>query len=310
MTSPDGLPIVSVVTATLNRPKLLTRAIGTALRQSFSKIEVIVVVDGDDPESIEALRKIADTRLKYIVHPENRGAGLARDTGVSASRGIWIAFLDDDDEWLPDKLEKQVAACTDDSRTISTTLSHVVARFGTFIHRGDIYTGAEPVDEWLFGRRSWFGGGQLLQTSSLMVPRTLFNQLRFGRSRHEEWELVIRAVKQMGFRLVTVREPLVIYYAGGFYAWKSSLEWVESVRDLLSARAYSGFCLTVAPQGLRTGWLESADRNRAFVSFLRLALRHGRPTMRQLFAFAVLWLFPDHLRYKVRASLAGRRQAE
>jgi len=63
-----------------------------------------------------------------------------------------------------------------------------------------------PYDEWLFGRRSWFQGGEsMLQTSSLMVPRAMFDRLRFGEARHEEWELAIRAVKQLGFPMVTVR---------------------------------------------------------------------------------------------------------
>jgi glycosyltransferase involved in cell wall biosynthesis len=294
------VPLVSVVIPTFGRPALVTRAVRDALAQTFADLEVVVIIDGDDPATVEALRAVGDPRLRVIVNAEKKGAGPTRDAGVGASRGRWIAFLDDDDEWDPTKLEKQVAAVADDPMTICTTLSRVVNAAGTLIRPTRPYDGRQPIDEWLFGRRTWLKTTDaLLQTSSLLMPRRVFDSLQFGRVRHEEWELVIRAVKQLGYRLVTVREPLVTYYQGNVYAWRRSVEWVDTVRDLLSPEAYSGFCLTVATQGV-----QEAERNDAMRTLLNKALRNGRPTAKQLFAFSLIWSLPDTVRHRVRARLS------
>ncbi|UPJ41142.1 glycosyltransferase family 2 protein [Bradyrhizobium sp. 40] len=297
------MPHVSVVIATYRRPKLLARALASALRQTMGDLEVVVAIERDDDKSVNVLHDCPDSRVRYVLNPEKRGPGVARDTAIAACEGKWVAFLDDDDEWLDQKLERQVAVASASSDVIVTTLSRVVTPFGSFIRPAIPYAGDKPIDEWLFGRSSWFKSGEsMLQTSSLMLPRAIFERLRFGESRHEEWELAIRAIKQHGFRLVTVQEPLVIYYAGGHYPWQRSAEWVEAVGDLLSPRAISGFCLTVATQGV-----ETSDRNRAFLQFLRLAFRHGRPTAKQLFAFTVIWLLRDSLRHRIRALISGQR---
>ena len=101
--------LVSVVIPTLDRPKLLLRAIDSVLRQTYEKIEVIVVVDRPDPDTISAVRAVNDPRLQLIVNPQPSTAAGARNAGADHARGEWIAFLDDDDEWLPSKLERQIA---------------------------------------------------------------------------------------------------------------------------------------------------------------------------------------------------------
>ncbi|MFT8246084.1 glycosyltransferase family 2 protein [Roseomonas sp. BN140053] len=300
------MPLVTVVIATFKRPVMVTRAVSSALAQTMSDLEVIVAVEKGDDETIAALEAVADPRVRHVVNPVKSGPGPARDTGARAGTGLWLAFLDDDDEWMPEKLEKQLALAADPARTICTTLSRVVTPNGVFIRPSSPYDGKVPIDEWLFDRLSWFKGGEsMLQTSSLLVPRAMFEQLHFGQAHHEEWELAIRAVKQHGFRLVTVREPLVTYYAGNTYPWRKSVGWIESMRDVVTPRAFSGFCLTVATRALAP-----PDRNAAFLTFLRLGLRHGRPTARQLFAFTLMWLLPQHLRERIRAVLRGREPAD
>jgi glycosyltransferase involved in cell wall biosynthesis len=297
--------LVSVVIPTFGRPALVARAVRSALAQTGVDLEVVVVIDGDDPATVAALGEIVDPRLRVTVNAEKKGAGPTRDAGAAASRGRWVAFLDDDDEWDPTKLAKQVAAVADDPKAICTTLTRVVNAAGTLIRPTRPHDGSEPIDEWLFGRRTWLKTSDaLLQTSSLMMPRALFDSLQFGRVRHEEWEFVIRAVKQHGYRLVTVREPLVTYYSGNVYAWRRSVEWVDSVRDLLSPTAYSGFCLTVATQGV-----QPAERSEAMRTLFRKAVRRGRPTPKQLFAFALIWMLPDAVRHRLRAAANRRHTA-
>lgn len=292
-------PLVSVVIATYRRPEAVTRAVVSAFGQTLQNIEVIVVSEVGDDATAEALRQITDVRLKHIVNPKKRGPGVARDHGARAGRARWIAFLDDDDEWMPSKLERQLEAVGADEKTVCMTLSRVVMATGTLVQPTSPYAGDQPIDEWLFGRQSWLKGGEsFLQTSSLMMPRALFDILGFGEVRHEEWELVMRAVKEHGHSLTTVNEPLVTYYTGNTYPLEGSLQWVDSVRELITPKAYSGFCLTVATHGVDPG-----KRHRAFLTLLSMAVRNGRPTARQLFAFALIWLLPDAVRHRVRVAL-------
>jgi glycosyltransferase involved in cell wall biosynthesis len=93
---------VSVVIPTFNRANLLPRAIGSVLAQDHGNLEVIVVDDGstDETPAVMAEQMASDPRVRYI-RQDNAGAPTARNRGVQAARGDWIAFQDSDDEWAP-----------------------------------------------------------------------------------------------------------------------------------------------------------------------------------------------------------------
>jgi glycosyltransferase involved in cell wall biosynthesis len=93
---------------TYNRPQLVRRAIESALSQSYEPLEVIVVEDGSDSGVETWLEEQGFDHVRYIRHEENRGLAAARNTGLRYARGKYVAYLDDDDEWLPDKTAKQV----------------------------------------------------------------------------------------------------------------------------------------------------------------------------------------------------------
>jgi glycosyltransferase involved in cell wall biosynthesis len=107
-TSP-GAPPISVVIPAYNRVATIRAAIDSVLRQSRRDFELLVVDDGSSDGTPEAVRAIDDPRLRLIATPRNMGAGAARNLGICEARGTWIAFQDSDDEWLPLKLEKQMA---------------------------------------------------------------------------------------------------------------------------------------------------------------------------------------------------------
>lgn len=104
----DTPPSVTVVIPAYNRAGSIRIAVESVLRQSFTDFEVVVVDDGSSDDTLGALLEITDSRLRIIRHETNKGAGAARNTGIAAARGRWIAFQDSDDEWLPLKLEKQM----------------------------------------------------------------------------------------------------------------------------------------------------------------------------------------------------------
>lgn len=101
-------PQVSVVIPTYNRAAILGRTIRSALSQTFSDLECIVVDDGSTDQTVAVVEEVRDPRLRLIRLPVNKGVGHARNVGIQAARGGLIAFLDSDDEWLPHKLERQV----------------------------------------------------------------------------------------------------------------------------------------------------------------------------------------------------------
>lgn len=107
--TPSPTPAVSVVLPAYNREGSIRAAIDSVLCQSFGDFELIVVDDASTDATRAAAEAVADPRLRVIAHAENRGASAARNTGIAAARAPWVAFQDSDDEWLPLKLQKQMA---------------------------------------------------------------------------------------------------------------------------------------------------------------------------------------------------------
>ena len=191
--------LVSVVIPTLDRPKLLLRAIDSVLRQTHQEIEVIVVVDRPDPDTVSAVQSVNDPRLQLIVNPHPLTAAGARNAGADHATGEWIAFLDDDDEWLPNKLERQIAFASGRAPALVSCLSRVVTPTATYVWPQVIYDNSSPIDEYLFDRRSLFMASGFIQTSSYLLPRRLFDKVRFNvESPHDDWEFLLRLSKQAG----------------------------------------------------------------------------------------------------------------
>src|SRR5258705_13939604 len=99
---------VSVVIPTHNRSEFLRSAIASVLGQTYQDFELIVVDDASTDSTAEVVVSFNDSRIKFIRHQTNQGGSAARNTGIRASKCDYIAFLDDDDEWSPRKLSKQV----------------------------------------------------------------------------------------------------------------------------------------------------------------------------------------------------------
>ena len=101
-------PAISVIIPTHHRPALLARAIASVVAQTHRHLEVLVVDDGPSESAADAVRAAADGRLRYLSHDVTRGAAAARNTGLRSATGEFVAFLDDDDTWLPLKLVRQL----------------------------------------------------------------------------------------------------------------------------------------------------------------------------------------------------------
>ena len=291
-------PLVSIIIPTLHRPTLLKRALESVFRQTWRELEVIVVVDGPDPDTVALLKTVDDPRLRVIQNPRSLTAAGARNAGIDLAKGEWIAFLDDDDEWMPEKLAKQLAYAEGHGPALITCLSCVVTSGGSFVRPEVIYDNLLPIDDYLFDRRSPFAGQGYIPTPSYLLPRALCGDLRFRDDNpHDDWDFLLRLSKQQAARVETVPEILVKIYVDDTRpslsksgAWLASLQWAERMRPLLTPRAYAGLCLGVAgPRAAK----ESAHR--ACLLLLYRAFRYGSPRLWRVAAFLVVWLAPRRL---------------
>lgn len=113
MTEDHTTPLVTAIITAYNRPTHLRSAVQSVLQQTYDNIELVVVDDHSDIPAENVLRDTDTSSLSHytvVRHEENRGANAARNTGISAASGDYLAFLDDDDEWLEEKLARQVQA--------------------------------------------------------------------------------------------------------------------------------------------------------------------------------------------------------
>jgi glycosyltransferase involved in cell wall biosynthesis len=117
------MPAVSVIIPTFNRAKLLPKAVQSVLNQTFQDFEIVLIDDASTDCTPNVSRSFSDARIRYVRHDTNRGIAAARNTGVANASGRFIAFLDDDDEWLPGKLERQVDILANSSRSIGAVYS-------------------------------------------------------------------------------------------------------------------------------------------------------------------------------------------
>ena len=301
--------LVSVVIPTRHRPKLVLRAIKSVLNQTYREIELIVVVDGPDAATVTAIQAVEDSRLQLVVNSRSLTAAGARNIGADRATGDWIAFLDDDDEWLPNKLERQMTFACAGGTALVSCLSRVVTPLASYVWPREIYDNSIPFEEYLFDRRSFFLGSGFIQTSSFLLPRRQFNRVRFSvESPHDDWELVLRLSKELGMRIETVPEVLVVLYfeeerpsLSSSATWLASLRWIDSIRPLVTPRAYSGFCLGVI--GSRAA---KEGAYSAFPTLILRAFRYGSPKIWQVTFYLAFWLAPQGMRRRLRALFQRR----
>jgi glycosyltransferase involved in cell wall biosynthesis len=299
-------PSVSVVIPTFQRPALVLQAVKSAAGQTFSDLEIIVVIDGGDPATLAALESLPLPQLKVLQLERQVGGSRARNEGVLVARGEWIAFLDDDDLWLPEKLEKQFAVARASSSSDPIVSCKVVARTqgGEVVWPRKLPT--EPLSEYLLSRDSWAQGEGLLQTSTLFITRRLLQKVKFedGLRKHQDWDWLLRAAREPGAKIEFVNEPLAVWNlreAGGGVSrkldWQASLTWIRDRRGLVTRRAYAGFIATqIASQAARQRhW-------RAFLPLLAEMFRIGRPKAIDMFLLLGMWLVPASLRERLRSS--------
>lgn len=195
---------VSVIIPTYNREKQIGRAIRSVLSQTYENYELIIVDDGSTDHTREIVGQFADERILYICQETNRGACHARNIGIQASQSDYIAFLDSDDEWMPDKLRFQMENMMNSSKNVGL----VYCRMSGIERNGSrrCYTPAYDISKNLlegdmFRLLLWWN---FIGTPTMLVRRECLERVGcFKESLPclQDYELVLRVAKewQIGF---------------------------------------------------------------------------------------------------------------
>lgn len=208
----NGKDLVSVIIPTYQRPENLIRAIESVLTQTYKTIEIIVVDDnGKGTEwqlTTEKLLKdyIVEGKIQYICHKENLNGSAARNTGFKASKGEYINFLDDDDVFSPEKIEKQLfclksyseefgaCICNTDRKGIRKSVITSIGEEGNLIEK--VLVG--EID---------------FNTSVVLFRRKALEEINgFDESfrRHQDWELYVRFFR--AYKVCLVKDILLTKY--------------------------------------------------------------------------------------------------
>lgn len=300
-------PLVSVVIPTRDRPQLVSRAVQSVSQQSLASIEILVIVDGPDENTVKELEKFNIANLKIIPLPKNVGPASARNIGVKKAQGIWIAFLDDDDEWLSQKLELQLEVANKSQCKFPVVSSRFIALTskGEFTWPRRLLAADEPLSDYLFARSSIFGGEGFIQTSTLFTKKELLLKVPFreNKYKHEDWEWLLQVNNLEDVKVEFVPEATAYWHSdigrkrlSNISDWQYSLEWIRSIKHLVTPKAYSSFIMIiVSHEASKVGdW-------RAFWMLLQEAIKLGRPRLIDYLLYMGIWLVPQDLRQQFRA---------
>ncbi len=223
MNGKKDTPTVSVIVPTYNRAHLLGRALQSILNQTYKDFEVIVADDGSTDKTDEVIRSFSALDIRYIRHEKNKGEAAARNTGVLAAKGEFIAFLDSDDEWLPEKLEKQMAVFQYHSPRVGIVYSNMCE----IERNGKRRIWKSPTfmpEDGRFYRRALNYQVYGIGIGSSIVRKACFEKVGIFDERlsyYVDFDFFIRLSKEFCF--YHIKEPLMNYYVTD-----DSFRWVTS----------------------------------------------------------------------------------
>lgn len=196
---------ISVIIPTHNRPELLKKAIQSVVDQTYRDFELIVVDDGDSVQAEETVRAFNDPRIRYIQHEKSIGGAAARNTGIKNSNSQFIALLDDDDEWLPEKLEIQMKAFEHTSPDVGFCFTAV----------RNIYDNKEEITKVPEGVGDYFETVlkrfKTFLNVTLVIKRSVLDSVGYFDEKfpsHQEADLMIRVAKK--YKGLGINKPLVL----------------------------------------------------------------------------------------------------
>ncbi|KZD14867.1 glycosyltransferase family 2 protein [Oenococcus oeni] len=249
-------PSVDVVIPTYERPKehdqqnyMLQDALESVLEQTYPVNDIFVVIDGKSLISKKIVTNFHDNRIKVIESVEKKGGGSARNLGIRASNSDFIAFLDDDDLWIKDKIEKQI-------KSLSCYSSYdLVFSFSQVKSEKKGIHGVLPKNSfkegWSFAEYIFLHNGYIT-TSTIMASRALLQENMFTERlpKHQDWDWLFKANFFFDVKAIYVAEPLTVYrtkYIGRLMSvsnrnlWHFSYSWIRTYGKYLNKQVIARF---------------------------------------------------------------------
>ena len=232
----ESSPLVSVIIPTYNRCSSIGRAIESVLSQSYMHREIIVVDDGSTDGTMGLLETFGD-RIR-VLHQNNRGVSAARNSGIRAAGGVFIALLDSDDSWMPEKLEQQVGFFRTNPQAMICQTEEIWIRNGKRINpkrkhqkfSGMIFEKTLPLC--------------LVSPSAVMIRRSLFDEVGFfdeSLPACEDYDLWLRITWKYPVHLIDT--PLIVKH-GGHPDQLSSMPELDKYRIQSLAKILRQGCLS------------------------------------------------------------------
>jgi len=297
-------PLVSAIIPTRNRPEKACRAARSALCQTYKNLEVVVVVDGPDLKTIEALASLDDARLRVIDLAVNVGGSEARNVGIRESRGSFIALLDDDDESMPDKIEAQYTALVHSDFQNPIVVCNYIRHKRTYtLVRVRAPRPDEAICDYMFYSDCLFKSylNHLPVTDCYLASREVFLETPFTANlpNHQDWDWLLRAMSNPARRMVVVPQSLVLVHADASNdsvsmstGWRTSLDWIDTVKYLFTPRSYCGFITEVCMRRIAA----FKGRFHIFAFLLQRCRKSGDLTLLQLVVAGKWFLLAPPLR--------------
>jgi glycosyltransferase involved in cell wall biosynthesis len=229
---------VSVVIPTFNRAHKIARAVASVLYQTFTDYEVLVVDDGSEDATSEALKPFRSC-VKCIHHSKNRGVSAARNTGITESRSPLIAFLDSDDYWMPGKLAAQMSFFSEHPEAVACQTEELWIRRGVRVN---------PMKKHLKPSGEIFEPSLRLcvvSPSAVIVKRSLLEEVGLfdeGFPVCEDYDLWLRI--SWKYPIWLIHESLVIKEGGSPDQLSRSVEGMDRYRIETIARLIKSGCLS------------------------------------------------------------------
>jgi glycosyltransferase involved in cell wall biosynthesis len=228
-------PNVSIILPTYNRSKLLRRSIVSVLAQTYKNFELLVVDDASTDHTKDIVESFDDERIHYICHDTNLGGGAARNTGISKAKGNYISFQDSDDEWLPEKLERQLLVLNSGKGEGIVYSAYIRWASGHVSVHPPLDTDPLAGDISIKQLRT-----NLIGTPTLLVERTILEKVGgFDEAldRFQDWELIIRLSKVS--RVLFIPEPLVLAHISPDSLTKNLEAQAKALEHILDKHAES-----------------------------------------------------------------------
>jgi glycosyltransferase involved in cell wall biosynthesis len=205
-------PLVSVIIPAFNREETISYCLDSVLAQTYDKFEVIVIDDVSTDNTVSVVRDRSDPRVRCVVLDRHSGAQAARNRGILEAKCDWIAFHDSDDEWLPDKLERQISVLAERAYDPWTFVYGNAFRLNKTTGLRSLYI--LPVVE---GSKQY---ATLLRAPAPLFPTMLASKRAIEKIGYldeavpsfQEWDTSIRLAKYC--TILHLREPLMVYHVG------------------------------------------------------------------------------------------------